>query len=205
MRATRNVMLSKPGEDRVVPCRSSRIMKTILVAFANVTLVCGALAQDGKEHPKQEIQQLIERARDAKTAGRFDEANELAAQAARLQAELHAREGTKPPMNHPDKAPHPFGKGPEAERLWHIVQAVEHLHSAGLREQARGIEQIAQQVRAEIEERMKREHAEASDKGKSQGRDVRAGAELEEMRQQMRRMAEQIEQLQAALKQQGKE
>lgn len=181
-------------------------MKTITLLIAGLALVCaGATAQETKENPKQELQRLMERARDAKAAGRIDEARELSEQAEKLQRELHEHEGKKPERHaekhmdkHPGKdMPPPFKGGPEAERLQHVMQAVEHLHAAGLHEPAKGIEEIAQHMRREMEERMRREHAEAE--GRQPG-EMKAQAELDEMRQQMRRMAEMIEQLQAELR-----
>ncbi|MCB1279223.1 hypothetical protein [Prosthecobacter sp.] len=175
-------------------------MKTISLLITAVTFTCVAFAQEGKENPKQALQSLMERARDAKAAGRLDEAKELAAQAERFQAELREREGMKKPEKHMDKKGPMPGKGPEAERMEHVMQAIQHLHAAGLHEPAKGIEEIAQHLRREMEERMHREQAEAREReGKNHG-EMRAQAELNEMRQQMRRMAEVIEQLQAELR-----
>jgi hypothetical protein len=177
-------------------------MKTTPLIIAGLALACGGFAQESKENPKQALQSLMERAREAKAAGRFDEAKELAEQAEKLQRELQGHDGVKKPQKHAEKHPGkdmPHLKGPEAERLRHIMQAVEHLHAAGLHEPAKNIEEIAQNLRRELEERMKREQAEAHGKEKHPG-EMKAHAELEEMRQQMRRMAEMIEQLQAELR-----
>ncbi len=178
-------------------------MKTTTLIIAGLALACGGFAQEAKENPKQALQSLMERARDAKAAGRLDEAKELAEQAEKLQRELQGHDGVKKPQKHPEKHPGkdmPHFKGPEAERLQHIMQAVEHLHAAGLHEHAKNIEEIAQNMRRELEERMKREQAEAHGKeGKHPG-EMKAHAELEEMRQQMHKMAEMIEQLQAELR-----
>ncbi|MDZ4401859.1 hypothetical protein [Prosthecobacter sp.] len=166
-------------------------MKTTTLIITGLALACGGLAQESKENPKQALQSLMERARDAKAAGRLDEAKELAEQAEKLQRELQDHDGVKKPQKHAEKHPgkdmSPF-KGPEAERLQHIMQAVEHLHAAGLHEPAKNIEEIAQNMRRELEERMKHPG------------EMKAHAELEEMRQQMHRMAEMIEQLQAELR-----
>ena len=177
-------------------------MKTTLI-LAAFTFSCGALAQEAMENPKQVLQSLMERARDAKASGRFDEAKELAEQAEKLQRELHEREGVKKPEQHGEKHPGkatPHFKGPEAERLQHIMQAVEHLHMAGLHEPAKHIEEIAQNMRRELEERLRREQAEAHGKEGMHPGEMKVPAELEEMRQQMRKMAEQIEMLQGELK-----
>lgn len=183
---------------------------TTLLIITSLALACGGMAQEAKENPKQALQSLMERARDAKAAGRHDEAKELAAQAEKIQHALQEHEGKKPEKHaekqmekHPGKEmPFP-GKGPEVERLQHVMQAVEHLRAAGLNEPAAGVEQIAQHMRHEMEERMHREQAEAQAKeGKHHG-EMKAHAELEEMRQQMHKMAEQLEQLQAELKKRG--
>ncbi|MFN0077275.1 MAG: hypothetical protein ACKVY0_12460 [Prosthecobacter sp.] len=174
-------------------------MKTTTLIIAGLALACGGFAQETKENPKQAIENLMHQAGEAKQAGRLDEAQKLHAEAERLMAALHGKETVKKADKHPEGGKF-AGKGPEAERLQHIMQAVEHLRAAGLNEPAQGIEQIAQNMRREIEERMKRQQAEAHGKeGKHPGGE-KPHAELEEMRQQMRRMAEQIEQLQAELK-----
>ncbi|MEZ5386338.1 MAG: hypothetical protein R3F13_12560 [Prosthecobacter sp.] len=170
-------------------------MKTLILPIVALTLISTATApaQQPKENPQKAIEELQERSRDAKAEGRLDEARERAGRAERLRSE---HEGMKRPAR-------PFEKGgpkperpPEAERMEHVMQAIQHLHAAGLHEPAKGIEEIAQHMRREMEERMRHEHAEARE------RDGRH-AELEEMRQQMRRMAEQIEKLQAELKKRG--
>lgn len=178
-------------------------MKPITTLIIGLALACGALAQEAKENPKQALQSLMERARDAKAAGRYDEAKELAEQAEKIQRELHEHEGLKKPEKHAEKhaekhpgkeMPPPFKGGPEAGRLEHVMQAVQHLHAAGLHEPAQNIEQIAQ--------RMRREQAEAHAKeGKHPGGE-KIHAEMEEMRQQLRKLAEQVEQLQTKVKQQ---
>lgn len=178
-------------------------MKTTTLILTALTFTCGAFAQENKENPKAALQSLLERARDAKAAGRIDEAKELAAQAEKLQHELQGHAGMKKPEKHLDKKGSMHGKGADVERMEHVMQAIQHLHAAGLHEPAQGIEEIAQHLRREMEERMKHEQAEAHDKeGKHPG-EMKAHAELEEMRQQMRQMAEQIKMLQGELKKRG--
>jgi hypothetical protein len=178
-------------------------MKTTTTLIAGLALACGGFAQNAKENPKQVLENLMRQAGEAKAAGRLDEARELGAKAERLRDELQGREGMKKPEKHTEKHPGkemPHFKGPEAERLHHIMQAAEHLHMAGLHEPAKNIEEMGQHLRRELEERMKREQAEAHGKeGKRMGGE-KPQAELEEMRQQMRKMAEMIEQLQVELK-----
>lgn len=179
-------------------------MKMLTTLIAGLALACGGLAQDAKENPKQALENLMRQAGEAKAAGRIDEARELAAKAERLRDELQAHEGMKKPEKHAEKhvgkeMAH-FKAGPEGERLQHIMQAAEHLHMAGLHEPAKNIEEMGHNLRREVEERMKREQAEAHGKeGKHPGGE-KAHAEMEEMRQQMHKMAEMIEQLQAELK-----
>lgn len=175
-------------------------MKTTVLILAALIFTCEAFAQEKNENPKAMLQHLLERAKDAKAAGRIDEAKELAAQAERIQAELREHEGMKKPEKHLDKKGPMPGKGPEAERMEHVMQAIQHLHAAGLHEPAKGIEEIAHHLRREIEERMKHEQAEAREReGKHHG-EMKPHAELEAMQQQIRKMAEQIEMLQAELK-----
>lgn len=172
-------------------------MKIATMLIASLALVCGGvIAQEAKENAKPELQSLMERARDAKAAGRFDEAKELAAQAEKLQHAMQEHEGKKPEKHaekrmekHPGKEPPTHAKGnPQAERLHHVMEAAEHLHAAGLHEPAKNIEEIAQHMRHEMEAHAKQEG------------EMKHHAELNEMRQQMHRMAEQIERLQAELK-----
>lgn len=181
-------------------------MKTAITLIIGLALVCAGIAQEAKDNPKQALQSLMERARDAKAAGRYDEAKELTAQAEKLQHALQEHEGKKP-EKHAEKhrgkeMPFP-GKSPEGERLEHVMQAVQHLRAAGLNEPAQGVEQIAQHMRHEMEERMRHEQAEAREReGKHPG-DMKAHAELEEMRQAMHKMAGQIEKLQAEMAKRG--
>jgi hypothetical protein len=170
-------------------------MKTLILPIVALTFIhtAAAPAQQPKENPQKAIEELHERSRDAKAAGRLDEARELTGRADRLRSEHGG-------MKRPER---PFEKGgpkperpPEAERMEHIMQAIQHLHAAGLHEPAKGIEDIAHHMRREMEERMR--HEQAADRE----REGRHG-ELEEMRQQIRRMAEQIEKLQAEVKRRG--
>lgn len=214
-------------------------MKTIVIVVAGLALACGSYAQEkstGK--PKEELTQLMQRAREAKAAGRFDEARGLAAKAHELAKELkvplHKGEhrGEKKPGAHPEKKPgtpvetkpgtppekhvkqpHPAKQpgppekkapprfqGPEGERLHHVVEAIEHLRAAGLHEPAKGIEEIARNLHREMEERAKREHAKELGKEPEHPMAARVHAEMDEMRQQIRKLAEQVEQLHKELK-----
>lgn len=177
-------------------------MKTILLTTLAVAVLTSgtAFSQEGKPNPKEAIAKLMERAQDAKAAGRLDEARELASQAERIQHELREQAAKKQPDGPPGKKGAPQGKGPEGERLQHVMQAVEHLHAAGLHEPAKNIEEIARHLKQELEERMKHEHAAVKSKQEGGAEKHKQHAELEELRQQMRRMAEQLEQIQGELK-----
>jgi hypothetical protein len=169
-------------------------MKTPALLTSLALLAGVAFGEETKIHPKEEAARLMERARDAKAAGRHDEARELAEKAehvvrVRREREIAPKDAGKPVT--------PHAKGPEAERLRHVAQALEHLHAAGLHEPARHVEEIAHQLRREMEERTQRESVAARNTHPDQS--PLPQAELEELRRQMRRMAEQIEHLQAEM------
>ena len=143
-------------------------------------------------HPKEAVEKLMQQAAEAKKAGRMDEAKRLHVEAGRIRKELKKGEIE--------------GNGerrPEAERLDHMMRAVGELHAAGMHEPAEAIERAAQDLRRELEEQMKRRHAEEAERREDHAGEKRLHAELDEMRRQMRKMAEQIEQLQAELKKRG--
>jgi len=180
-------------EDQMWMLRFDQDMKTTKLIMISLALACGGYAQDGKSTPKEEAEKLMHRELEAKEAGRIEEAKKLHEQVERMRQEM------KKSVEHPGGGKL-TGKGPQGERLQHIMQAVEHLNAAGLHEPARDIAQIAQNMRRELEEHMKREQAEAREKEARNHPEMKAHAELEEMRHQMHKMAEQIEQLRAELK-----
>ncbi len=180
-------------EDQADGLRFDRTMKTTTLIIVGLALACGGYAQDGKNNPREKAERLMHRALEAKEAGRMEEAKKLHEQVERMRMEMkksgeHAGGGKL------------ASKVPQADRLQHIMQAVEHLNAAGLHEPARDIAQIAQNLRRELEEHMKREQAEAHEREARHHPEMKARAELEEMRQQMHKMAEQIEQLRMELK-----
>ena len=195
---------------------------TILIL--TVLAAAGGLisAQEAQGNPKQAFEQLMEKARDAKSAGRFDEARELAEKAEKLRHEMHelrlknAHEGEKHAKHPPMKS-----AGPGPERFEHVMQAVQHLHAAGMHDVAENLQRIAESMRHAMQEHLKHEHVAAQKKpmleakpapqkkpapDKKPGEQVKKPAapnpELEELRQQMRRMQEQIEKLGGELKKQ---
>lgn len=183
-------------EDRLGRARFDETMKTTTLIITLLTFASVALAQDERENPKHVIEMMMHKANEAKQAGRMEEAQKIHAEAERMMAQLKGREAEAKSEKHPGKG------GPEGERLRHVMEAVEHLKAAGLHEPAKSIEEIAQHMRREMEEHMKRQQAEAQHREK-EGKapsDAKPQAELEELRQQMRRMAAQLEQLQGELK-----
>lgn len=180
-------------EDQVRMLRFGQDMKTTIIIMIGLALACGGYAQDGKSNPKEEAEKLMHRALEAKEAGRIEEAKKLHEQVERMRQEM------KKSVEHPGGGKL-TGKGPQGERLQHIMQAVEHLNAAGLHEPARDIARIAENMRRELEEHMKREQVEAREREARNHPEMKVHAELEEMRHQMHKMAEQIEQLRAELK-----
>lgn len=96
-------------------------MKTIFSLITALALVSGVNAQD-KQPGIPEAQKLMQRAKEAKEAGRYDEARELAEQAQKIGG-MH-REG-KPGIN-----------GGAPERLEKVRHEIEELHRAGKHEEA---------------------------------------------------------------------
>ena len=180
-------------EDQVRMLRFGQDMKTTIFIMIGLALACGGYAQDGKSNPKEEAEKLMHRALEAKEAGRIEEAKKLHEQVERMRQEM------KKSVEHPGGGKL-TGTGPQGERLQHIMQAVEHLNAAGLHEPARDIARIAENMRRELEEHMKREQVEAREREARNHPEMKVHAELEEMRHQMHKMAEQIEQLRAELK-----
>ena len=205
-------------------------MKPTILILTFLASTCGLIsAQEAQGNPKQAFEQLMEKARDAKNAGRIDEARELAEKAEKLRREMHelrmkkAHEGMNPGKPDEKHAKHPPMKsaGPGPGRFEHVMQAVHHLHAAGMHDVAENLQRMAESMRHEMQEHMKREHAAAQahkkpmleakpapqkkhapDKPPAEQvkKPAAPNPELEELRQQMRRMQEQIEKLGAELK-----
>ncbi|MFO1438685.1 MAG: hypothetical protein U1F81_10190 [Verrucomicrobiaceae bacterium] len=173
-------------------------MKPTILILAVLAAACGLIsAQEAHGNPKQAFEQLMEKARDAKNAGRFDEARELAEKAEKLRREMHdlrmknAHEGEK-------HAKHPPMKqvGPGPERFEHVMQAVQHLHAAGMHDVAENVARMAENMHREMEEHARRERAAAAQKSAA------PAGELAELHQQIRRLQEQVEKLAAEVKRQ---
>jgi len=136
-------------------------MKTILlIAFCSVaTLPIPVLGQEG-DPLRGKITELEQRARAAGDQGRVEESRELTGQLHRLREEMNVREA-----RHRIEEPHKAGKQGEAaqiehrieeargdaERRQHALEAIQHLHLAGLHEPAGRIEQM---LRAQDQEQM---------------------------------------------------
>ena len=193
------------------PMKLTRLLP-LLAIFATSVAV---LAQ-GPDKGRAQIDELMERARRAKAEGRGEEAEEIMRKAKHIEGEL--REGAPQKEEH-DKAagvrreieelqkagkheeaerlakkvsgggpggPHAEG----AERLQHLLQAVEHLRAAGLHDPAASLEGVAR----EMKENLGRNGALPVPGGKphpgssADGGDVRA---------QMQKLAHSVEELRA--------
>lgn len=97
-------------------------MRTTISIMTALALVSAVNAEEPKRNEIPEAQKLMERARQAKEAGRFDEAHELAEQAQKIGG-AH-REG-RPGIN-----------GGAPERLEKVRHEIEELHRAGKHEEA---------------------------------------------------------------------
>ncbi|WP_395739577.1 hypothetical protein [Prosthecobacter sp.] len=168
-------------------------MKTSCLLIASFAIACTGFAQDAKENPKENVERLMKQAGEAKAAGRMEEAHKLHEAAERIMTEQREREPGKKMEKKPGFKP----GSPEQERLMHVMEAVEHLHAAGLHEPAENIEKIAQHMRREMEERMKQQQM--AREGKPQG-GPNAQGEMEELRRQLRQVQEEIEKLKMELK-----
>jgi polyhydroxyalkanoate synthesis regulator phasin len=174
-------------------------MKPTILIFTVLTAACGLIsAQEAHGNPKQAFEQLMEKARDAKNAGRTDEARELAEKAEMLRREMHelrlknAHEGEKHAKHPPMKE-----AGPGPEKLEHLKQAVQHLHAAGMHDVAENVARMAENMHREMEEHARRERAAAAQKGAA------PSAEIAELHQQIRHLQEQVEKLAAEVKKQS--
>lgn len=174
-------------------------MKPTILILTVLAVACGLIsAQEAQGNPKQAFDQLMEKARDAKNAGRFDEARELSEKAEKLRREMHelrlknTNEGEKHAKHAPMKE-----AGPGPEKLEHLKQAVQHLHAAGMHDVAENVARMAENMHREMEEHARRERAAAAQKGA-----VPAG-EIAELHQQVRRLQEQVEKLAAEVKKQS--
>jgi polyhydroxyalkanoate synthesis regulator protein len=98
--------------------------------------------------------------------------------------------------------------GPGPERFEHVMQAVQHLHAAGMHDVAENLQRMAESMRHAMQEHTKHEHAAAQKKPMleakpaPQKKPAALNPEIEELRQQMRRLQEQVEKLGAELKKQ---
>ena len=181
-------------------------MKPTILILTVLAATCGLIsAQEAQGNPKQAFEQLMEKARDAKNAGRFDEARELGEKAEKLRREMHELRMKKPhegPLTKKAEekhAKHPPMKaaGPGPEKLEHLKQAVQHLHAAGMHDVAENVARMAEHMHREMEEHAKREHAAAAQKGGA------LGGELAELHQQVHRLQDQVEKLAAEVKKQS--
>jgi hypothetical protein len=204
------------------------------IAFLLPALLCALLTANlpaaTPDDLRAEAEKLIEKARQGKSAGRTDEAEELMGRAKRIQMELREKiDGSEQPKGGDAKLErmkqeigelHRAGKHEEAgrlehqfaeaqqrrasggrpepqvegpERVRHIMEAVAHLHAAGLKEPAENLEQIARRMREELEHRGDSAGAAGAGQMEHALREVHEG--MEQLRRQMEKMQRQIEEM----------
>jgi hypothetical protein len=180
-------------------------MKTTYLILTVLAAAGGLIsAQEAEGNPKQAYEQLMDRARDAKSAGRHEEARELAGKAEKLLHEMNERRVNKTDggEKHAKKAPMKDA-APGPERLEHLKQAVQHLHAAGMHDVADKLQKMGENMRQSMHEQPKHDHdAKPQKKPMQEMKPGMTHPQIEELRQQMRRMQEQIEKLGAELKKQ---
>jgi hypothetical protein len=116
-------------------------MKTSSLLLLGTSLLVAPLARAQDKNPlREKMQALEEKAREAKAQGRADEAREIIQQIHRLKEEAGKHEGTH---ERKEKAPaQKMELSGDGERRQHVLEAIKHLHAAGLHEPAERIEQM---------------------------------------------------------------
>lgn len=189
-----------------------KTLQYLTIGLLAVSVPCAADEPKNKEKDKAEVGHLLERAKQAKAEGCYEEARELAEQIHKV----HGMKKKHPAGKHEDlsrlKAEiaelHRAGKHEEAEklqekmkqalhqmhreghpnelppeaRLEHLMQAIKHLRTAGINEPAEQLEQMAGRMRHEIEARRHHE-------GAAQADEIRA---LKEQLEQLRRTVDEL-------------
>lgn len=120
-------------------------MRTTISIMTALALLSAVKAEEPKRNEIPEAQKLMERARQAKEAGRFDEAHELAEQAKKIGS---AHRDGRPGIN-----------GGAPERLEKVRHEIEELHRAGKHEEA---EQLKRRVAEAMEHKRAPEPKRAS-------------------------------------------
>ena len=181
-------------------------MKPTILILTALTATCSLIAaQEAQGNPKQALEQLLKKARDAKNAGQFDEAHELSEKAEKIRLEMSQLRMKKPPQGPHEKKPeekHPqrppmSEAGSAPEKLEHLKQAAQHLHAAGMHDVAKSVGRMAEDMHQEMEAHARSEHAAAAQKSEA------PAGELAELHQQLRRLQEQVERLASEVKRQS--
>ena len=131
-------------------------------------------ARRENEQARRESDRMRREIEELHRAGKHDDA-------VRLEQKLAERKA--PPEECKECAP--------AERVQHVLQAIEHLRAAGLKEPAEGLAQIAKQMRAESE----RQNAVAPERTEKVLRETQEG--MQQLRGQLEKMQRQLEELRA--------
>ncbi len=189
-----------------------------LLPLIAIFATSAAVFAQGPDKNRAQVEELTDRARRAKAEGRGEEAEEIMRKLKQLQGEL--REGAPQKPEH-DKAAgvlreneelQKAGKHEEAgrlakkgagggpggaqaegtERLQHLVQAIEHLRAAGLHDPAASLEGVAR----EMKENLGRHGALPESGGK---RHPGAPADGGDIRAQMQKLAQSVEELRAQM------
>jgi uncharacterized protein Yka (UPF0111/DUF47 family) len=119
------------------------------------------------------LQHLKQEAGELHRAGKHEEAERLERQLAEIQQRQAGGDKKASPAE-------------GAERIGHIMEAVKHLRAAGLKEPAQNLEQMARQMREELERR-----ADSAEAGSARQMEQ----VLREMRERMEKMQREIDEL----------
>ena len=195
--------------------KNSFLLPALLSAALTLTVNAA-----GPDDLRAEAEKLVERAKQAKSEGRGDEAVQIMGRVKQIQGELReqlAASGGAKPGDGQEKVRrqieelHRAGKheeaqqlekkcvecnGPNAEgpeRLRHVMQAIEHLRAAGFNEQAEGLVQVANKMRKEAEHQDDSAKSFKQQKQEDPLREVRDT--VIQLRGQMEKMQRQLEEM----------
>jgi hypothetical protein len=168
----------------------------ILPVTASMVLVAlSAVAQEGAERgdkPGKEFGREDGTVANERLARMKNEIGELRRAGKNEEAERLANELERAWNKHRgniEKRP----QGEATERFHHLMEAIKHLHAAGMIEQARHLEHAAREMR----EHMDRQEQEGGDKRPrvDQASVQQVQREMNELREQMQKLAREMEQL----------
>lgn len=201
------------------------IMKARILPILTALAMATAANAEMPEKARAELEQLMEKAKQAKSEGRMDEAEELHRQMKKLAGEFREREGEKGDQltqkkRHVEEL-RAAGKYEDAERLEkrsadarerehaklmkspgegpermrHLRQAIEHLRAAGLNDVAENLEEQARKMHEEFAHRGDKPGPGHPESEKMHGPMREMHAGMQEMRGELRKMAQAIEEL----------